>query len=87
MKYRILPNLLETIIKKRYDLLGVEDLLVNQVLHVDESMETALNLDTEQERAGLVDSEIITGSFRIPTECLDEISSNFYANILSRTLG
>lgn len=71
MKFRILPNLLEIIIKQRYEIGGFEDLLPNQVLNVDPSLEAVLNLDPNKFRAGRVNSEIISGSFKIPVECLD----------------
>jgi hypothetical protein len=74
MKFRILPNLLEVMIKNHYDFAGIEDLLPNQVLKVDGWLESILRLDVEKVRAGTVDSEIITGKFVIPIECLDRIS-------------
>lgn len=73
MKYRILPNLLEIMVKKRYVFSGVEDLLPNQVLHVDEAQEHTLRLDTSKFKSGAVRSDIISGRFTIPLECLDRI--------------
>ena len=73
MKFRILPNLLEVMIKRHYHFVGVEDLLINQVLNVSLGMEVALDLDKSVARAGWVNSDIITGPFIIPVECLDRI--------------